>query len=73
MKKIFVMAYLRNNLGDDMFVMELLNRYPDVEFYVEVVEIKYAKALEKKNNVKIIINENETFEKIDINQYDGYV
>ena len=73
MKKIFVMAYLRNNLGDDMFVMELLNRYPDVEFYVEVVELKYAKALEKKNNVKIIINENETFEKIDINQYDGYV
>ena len=73
MKKIFVMAYLRNNLGDDMFVMELLNRYPDVEFYVEVVEIKYAKAFEKKNNVKIIINENETFEKIDINQYDGYV
>ena len=73
MKKIFVMAYLRNNLGDDMFVMELLNRYPDVEFYVEVVDMKYAKALEKKNNVKIIINENETFEKIDINQYDGYV
>lgn len=73
MKKIFVMAYLRNNLGDDMFVMELLNRYPDVEFYVEVVDMKYAKALEKENNVKIIINENETFEKIDINQYDGYV
>ena len=73
MKKIFIMAYLRNNLGDDMFVMELLNRYPDVEFYVETIDIKYARAFEKKNNVKIIINENETFEKIDIHQYDGYV
>ncbi len=73
MKKIFVMAYLRNNLGDDLFVMELLNRYPDVEFYVEVVNFKYAKAFEKKKNVKVIVNENENFDKIDINLYDGYV
>ena len=73
MKKIFIMAYLRNNLGDDMFVMELLNRYPNVEFYIEVVDLKYAKAFEKKHNVKVLINKNETFEKIDIYQYDGYV
>lgn len=73
MKKIFVMAYLRNNLGDDMFVMELLNRYPDVEFYVEVVDLKYTKAFEKKNNVRVIVNKEETFDKIDVNQYDGYV
>ena len=42
------MAYLRNNLGDDLFVSELINRYPNVKFYIEVIDLKYAKAFEKK-------------------------
>lgn len=73
MKKIFVLAYLRNNLGDDMFVIELLNRYPNVDFYIGVTELKYAKAFLHKNNAKIIINKKENFQNIDIYKYDGYV
>lgn len=73
MKKIFVMAYLRNNLGDDLFILDLINRYPDVEFYIEVIDLKYAKAFEKKKNIKVSVNEKENFEKIDVYKYDGYI
>ena len=41
MKKIFIMAYLRNNLGDDLFVKELINRYPNEKFYIDVIDLKY--------------------------------
>ena len=73
MKKISIMAYLRNNLGDDLFVSELINRYPNVKFYIEVIDLKYAKAFEKNNNVEISVNSQENFQKIDVNKYDGYV
>ena len=31
--KIFVNAYLENNLGDDLFFEILQNRYPNQEYY----------------------------------------
>lgn len=34
MKKIFLYAYDRVNLGDDLFVHTIANRYPDVKFYL---------------------------------------
>jgi len=34
MKKIFLYAYDRANLGDDLFVHTIANRYPDVRFYL---------------------------------------
>ena len=37
MKKILVLAYLRNNLGDDLFVEQLINRYPDTKFFIRVI------------------------------------
>lgn len=33
-KKVFLNAYFNNNLGDDLFVKILLERYPSVRFYV---------------------------------------
>lgn len=36
MKKIFIIAYCRTNLGDDLFVQTLLRRYPNVQFYLPV-------------------------------------
>ena len=34
MKKIFLYAYDRRNLGDDLFVQTITQRYPDVQFYM---------------------------------------
>lgn len=34
MKKIFLEMYLRKNLGDDLFLRAMAERYPDVKFYV---------------------------------------
>ena len=34
MKKIFLYAYDRRNLGDDLFVHVITKRYPDVKFYM---------------------------------------
>lgn len=73
MKKIFIMAYLRNNLGDDLFVTELINRYPNTKFYVDVIDSKYAKVFKNNKNVEIKIEKEENFEKIDIEKYDGFV
>ncbi|WP_422802917.1 polysaccharide pyruvyl transferase family protein [Streptococcus sp. FT1-106] len=33
MKKIFLKGYLKNNLGDDLFVKIITERYPDNKFY----------------------------------------
>ena len=34
MKKIFLYAYDRQNLGDDLFVNTIVNRYPHTRFYM---------------------------------------
>ena len=34
MKKIFLYAYDRINLGDDLFIHTIANRYPDTKFYL---------------------------------------
>ena len=50
MKKVFVHAYCRQNLGDDMFVLRLLRRYPDVKFYA-AVDPRYRTAFASENNL----------------------
>ena len=34
MKKVFLYAYDRQNLGDDLFVHTIVRRYPHVQFYM---------------------------------------
>ncbi|MCR5803803.1 MAG: polysaccharide pyruvyl transferase family protein [Clostridia bacterium] len=34
MKKVYVQAYLNNNLGDDLFIHMLVQRYKNIEFYI---------------------------------------
>lgn len=34
MKKVFLYAYDKQNLGDDLFVQTITRRYPDVQFYM---------------------------------------
>lgn len=73
MKKILVFAYLRNNLGDDIFVNELVKRYPNDKFSINVLEEEYGKPFEKYDNVFIQKVKRENFEEIEINQYEGFI
>lgn len=73
MKKVLIFAYLRNNLGDDIFVSELLNRYPNDRFYINVLKEEYGKPFEKYNNAIIQKVKEENFDKIDIDNYNGFV
>lgn len=41
--KIYLNAYLQKNLGDDLFVHILLNRYPDHQFYSITTDKSYRK------------------------------
>lgn len=34
MKKVFLYAYDKQNLGDDLFIYTITRRYPDIQFYI---------------------------------------
>lgn len=53
MKKIFLIAYINNNLGDDLFVRTICDRYPNYQFYLSVTS-KYASNFSKIKNLQII-------------------
>lgn len=61
MKKILIKAYSQLNLGDDLFIKMLCERYRDTEFYLFATpEYKNLKGI-KTNNLKILYN--DTFAK----------
>ena len=52
-KKIFILAYTRQNLGDDLFIYMLLNKYPNVQFYINIENDEHSKLFENFNNITI--------------------
>lgn len=75
MKKIFLMAYARKNLGDDLFIKMLLERYPMHDFYMKVGKYEYLKELDQHDNLHVMIG-NDTDEELykqDVNEYDMYI
>jgi len=52
-KKVFVSAYVSNNLGDDLFIKELYERYNDVDFYM-LGPKKYSNEWSNVKNLKFI-------------------
>lgn len=52
MKKILVKAYLNFNLGDDLFIKILTERYPNINFYIESNDKKYTQMF-KNNNIHL--------------------
>ena len=40
MKKVFILAYSKENLGDDLFVDILVNKYKDVQFFTRAIQEK---------------------------------
>ncbi|MCM3665241.1 polysaccharide pyruvyl transferase family protein [Mesobacillus subterraneus] len=53
-KKILVNAYYAKNLGDDLFLKILFDRYPQAEFYLLTADKDYLKIFQKYKNVNII-------------------
>lgn len=53
-KKILVNAYFAQNLGDDLFLKVLFDRYPNAQFHLLTTNDNYNKIFEKYKNVKIM-------------------
>lgn len=60
-KKVFLKAYFRQNLGDDLFIDHIANRYPNV-YFKTIISAEYAKPFSTLNNFK---NYNRFFRFID--------
>ena len=53
MKRVFLYAYDKINLGDDLFVSFITNRYPDINFYLWT-DKKNKKTFQNLRNLKVI-------------------
>lgn len=72
-KKVFIFAYARINVGDDLFIVTLLEKYRNVDFYIEVKKLEYAKAFEEYENITIIEKDQENFNNRNPEEYDAYI
>ena len=52
MKKVFLHAYCQQNLGDDMFILRMVRRYPKVRFYA-IAKPEYRQALAAEPNLML--------------------
>ena len=53
MKRIFLYAYDKINLGDDLFISFITNRYPDINFYLWT-DKRNKKTYQNEKNLKKI-------------------
>ena len=51
-KKVLIKAYCAKNLGDDMFVLQLVRRYPHVKFFLPILK-RNATAFKKEKNLEV--------------------
>ncbi|WP_394218339.1 polysaccharide pyruvyl transferase family protein [Halobacillus trueperi] len=54
MKKILVSAYYNLNLGDDLFIKVLADRYPNIEWHLLTDKKEYKKVFRCYKNVKVV-------------------
>ena len=75
MKKVFIMAYLRKNLGDDLFVKMLLEKYENIDFYIKYDKHEYLDVLKKYKNLHVLYGKDtdEELHSTDVNEYDAYI
>lgn len=53
MKKVLIYAYLACNVGDDLFLKVLFERYSNIKFIIITRNMKYRKLLKKYKNVEV--------------------
>ena len=54
MKRVLVHGYTMSNLGDDLFLRVLAERYPQVVFYLPTLNIDYKKKYKDLKNLKVV-------------------
>lgn len=54
MKRVLVHGYTMNNLGDDLFFRVLVQRYPQVKFYLPTLNVQYKKKYADLPNLKVV-------------------
>ncbi len=72
-RKVFIMAYARANVGDDLFIVTLLEKYKDIDFYIGIKEMSFAKAFKEYKNITVIENNEENFAGRIPEKYDAYI
>ena len=75
MKKVFIMAYLRKNFGDDLFVKMLLEKYTNLDFYIKYDKHEYLDFFKNYKNLHVLYGKDtdEELYNSDVNEYDAYV
>lgn len=68
MKKILIDAYLAKNLGDDLFLKIVFDRYPDIEWHIITTDKTYNDTFSSYSNV--VVHHDSLFHKI-INRTDS--
>ncbi len=73
--KIFLMAYARKNLGDDLFIKMLLERYPNHEFYMKINDTSHLDKLNEYKNLTVLVGHDtdEELYKTHVDEYDAYI
>lgn len=78
MQTVLVEAYLALNLGDDLFLKILFERYPDIRFEIITRNLKYKEVFKKYSNVRVnsSITSNiirKYLPNLLVNSYDAYI
>ena len=75
MKKVFIMAYARKNLGDDLFIKMLLEKYSNIDFFIKISDYNFLSVLDKYENLHVMKGNDtdEELSKMNPEEYDAYV
>ena len=71
-KKILLFAYTKVNLGDNLFIYMLLKKYPNIDFYIHIVEKEYEQVYKVFPNMNYIYT-GRNLDEIDIEEFDAYL
>lgn len=72
-KNVFILAYAKQNLGDDLFIYMLLKKYPNISFSINIANPEHAKLFEKFPNITIVYEKERNLSKENAKQYDAYI
>ena len=75
MKKVFLLAYPEINLGDDIFVVMLLKRYPEIQFFINIPDVSKRIAFNGIKNISFIqnVSDRKDYDSIDVREYDAFI
>ena len=72
MKKVYILAYSKMNLGDDLFIDMLVNRYKKIQFYSRNMTMD-STAYRQNKNLHFIDYTLDDLLTLDINEFDAFV